>query len=61
MGVDDGRGHTEDRSGELDAEQLEECRGVQGRVYEAGVVERGASHCCGEEESWPWQAEEQVL
>lgn len=46
------RGHTEDRSGELDVEKFEEGRGVEGRVYEAGMVERRASHC-GEGESWP--------
>lgn len=49
-GCERGSGRTEEGSGELDAEELEEGRGVEGRVYEAGVVERRACHCGGEEE-----------
>lgn len=45
------RGRTDNGSGELDVEELDESRGVEGRVYEAGVVERGACHCGGEEEA----------
>lgn len=48
-GCEEWGGHTDDGSGELDVEELEKRRGMDSRVYEAGVVEGRARHCGGEE------------